>query len=908
MLKEHGLSPEPTFGLFELPPKPNRVTDYAFGSTAINGNVGVRDKIWTFKYANGVISLINEDNISVKLVSGTYARELAGTFDKDMRPVVVWVGSGITRLYRYDTAVGDYVIDELGTGMLTPRATTDQRNLKYLPKRTYITYIKDNGLYIRTDEDNYQSEQGLAFFDKDYRIEQFGLSVVNRLRYRLYRLVMPEDLIVGDEIIEWSKTILSAVYDSGTQSIHCTGEVGDVFETYSSLNVLIGTGVIGSDGTITYPIDTSTLTNGEELTTKIVNKPNQFLHVYYLSPFEATIKNEWPDSPYQFRGGYSWYSDENPTLIVDWGDGSPIETITDGNPFRHDYASAQPYHRIKLWLGDTRLRELYFYDAETVHSWGGAEISAFILESRSLISVPNYLPTYVTGTYSMFKNCLLFNQNIGPWDVSRVTNMISMFSGAELFNQDLSVWCVSLIPSEPYDFSVYSPLTEAHKPRWGTCPLALDIDYSLLPYAVAKSMSQASNPPLDDEIQTALNLTYEVDPNDANAVIFKMTHDLNYPFTLVGIDGGSYSQPIIIRGFLRIKGAIYQDLVTRYNAGSNTIALEYQFGGDVQQLPVQVVYSNMGGIHYNGEMFLELFYRWPIFANATASDVGVPEIRWSWLSEQGEILFNKTFKTANEIDFFKLQNNFEENLISKKIVFDRTFTNTYFPYYRLLSNPYTTATHIDATSGFDQVLLDNSVNAYIIQDTNKLILDHQSGSEDFVIQFWMAGSFGGDLNITSGHVHEKQVYSNGIMFTIFIPKYVAPPPACTPTVLDMLTQEIPAVGDVYQYSYRVNGGPIQTTTENAGGNTAQPVFVNILGYYGLFPTLVDNGSHPGPRAFLAEYSSPIRGVGTDDPNLVTTETNTIEFLLTDGATHDLILTVFGGPITLYSCGTANFTG
>jgi hypothetical protein len=48
-------------------------------------------------------------------------------------------------------------------------------------------------------------------------------------------------------------------------------------------------------------------------------------------------------------------------------------------------------------------------------------------------------------------------QNIGNWKTSA-------------FNQDISGWCVTNITSEPTDFSTNSPLTNANKPVWGTCP------------------------------------------------------------------------------------------------------------------------------------------------------------------------------------------------------------------------------------------------------------------------------------------------------------------------------------------------------------------------------------------------------------------------------------------------------
>lgn len=79
----------------------------------------------------------------------------------------------------------------------------------------------------------------------------------------------------------------------------------------------------------------------------------------------------------------------------------------------------------------------------------------------------------VTYMQSMFQENPAFNQPLGNWDVSGVVSiewMTHMFHDATTFGQDLSTWCVTKITQEPYEFSLNSPLTDAHKPVWGTCP------------------------------------------------------------------------------------------------------------------------------------------------------------------------------------------------------------------------------------------------------------------------------------------------------------------------------------------------------------------------------------------------------------------------------------------------------
>jgi surface protein len=78
----------------------------------------------------------------------------------------------------------------------------------------------------------------------------------------------------------------------------------------------------------------------------------------------------------------------------------------------------------------------------------------------------------VENMVMMFRNTP-FNQPLDNWNVSNVSNMTRVFQYSA-FNQDISNWCVSLISSEPAGFSLGSPLTNPHKPVWGTCVVNLN--------------------------------------------------------------------------------------------------------------------------------------------------------------------------------------------------------------------------------------------------------------------------------------------------------------------------------------------------------------------------------------------------------------------------------------------------
>ena len=92
--------------------------------------------------------------------------EISISFDQLMRPTLAFVRNGIAYLRWFDSVPGQYVIDEIGAGIITPRVSMDDKRLiatdGYMLNDVIMAYVRGGNLYYRQQRDRFLIERLLA--------------------------------------------------------------------------------------------------------------------------------------------------------------------------------------------------------------------------------------------------------------------------------------------------------------------------------------------------------------------------------------------------------------------------------------------------------------------------------------------------------------------------------------------------------------------------------------------------------------------------------------------------------------------------------------------------------------------------------------------------------------------------
>ena len=135
-------------------------------------------------------------------------------------------------------------------------------------------------------------------------------------------------------------------------------------------------------------------------------------------------------------------------VTINWGDGTPLQTITSGGDYSHTYApgvyTIQVYgDLVQFGKGSAmstidKLTEITRWDISSLTSLTGACRGAV-----NLTAVPVSLPVNASNLSHLFRDIPNFNLDITTWDVSNVTNLSYLFAGSTLFDRDITAWDVS---------------------------------------------------------------------------------------------------------------------------------------------------------------------------------------------------------------------------------------------------------------------------------------------------------------------------------------------------------------------------------------------------------------------------------------------------------------------------------
>jgi hypothetical protein len=163
-------SPAPFFGARSLPVTP--IVDYEDGGIAINdASQGLLYQRWRailFRpgEVDSYVQLDAREVAPFTLLELPNITEISIAFDQLMRPTLAFVRNGVAYLRWFDSVPGQYVTDEIGAGIVTPRVSMDDK--RFLATNGYqlndviLAYVRDGNLYYRQQRDRFLIERLLA--------------------------------------------------------------------------------------------------------------------------------------------------------------------------------------------------------------------------------------------------------------------------------------------------------------------------------------------------------------------------------------------------------------------------------------------------------------------------------------------------------------------------------------------------------------------------------------------------------------------------------------------------------------------------------------------------------------------------------------------------------------------------
>ena len=176
-------------GTFLVPLRNTALYDYEWGGVDINDvSKGLFYKLWRLKYNAATKEMIlkrsDRPESIVVLEDLEEVTSIGLAFDFNMNPQVVYVITGVTYLYWYDTSEATYVTTTIPDAKNPCMSLDDSRDIAASKNDVILAYQKESDLYFRMQRDMYQVEYLLSDnVDANMRLHQVGMTNKNRFQF-----------------------------------------------------------------------------------------------------------------------------------------------------------------------------------------------------------------------------------------------------------------------------------------------------------------------------------------------------------------------------------------------------------------------------------------------------------------------------------------------------------------------------------------------------------------------------------------------------------------------------------------------------------------------------------------------------------------------------------------------------
>lgn len=188
MIPEDRLStdPEPGTILGGRGQTVSAVLDYETGGIGIaDSSQGLWVQVWRGRLVSGEILLDVPSNPSIpvfSLFSGTGITEFSFSFDQLMRPLVVFVQEGRSKMYWFNPITSGYGVTDYGSAVINPRLSLDDKRPTLINSSDVIfAYVKNSTLCFRLQRERFEVERTLVSGVSG--LAKLGMSDKNRLQF-----------------------------------------------------------------------------------------------------------------------------------------------------------------------------------------------------------------------------------------------------------------------------------------------------------------------------------------------------------------------------------------------------------------------------------------------------------------------------------------------------------------------------------------------------------------------------------------------------------------------------------------------------------------------------------------------------------------------------------------------------